>query len=240
MLSREIKNMQLIQVLLLTAVLGTVSCCAHAQVNTDRQILLLKLASNESEPVPVPASDDPIFLSYRATVPAQSPLPAQVYVRIFRGTKNYLIKTMPQFFKRGCVDYSSALLTVSAGGQLSFRGLNTEWLASNKPEHFTLVFEASDPNSPGNSMLRLSRDEDGIAVYFNSGIEIQLMPPAGFSVPVRVTSAPASSRVVHTNAPPVDLPPCHVVHVYRARILQGETHTVDVASLKLKAAPCGL
>jgi hypothetical protein len=231
--------MRLIQILLVAGFLGT-SFCAHAQADTDRQILLLKLASNESEPVSVPASDDPIFLSYRATIPAQSPLPPKVYVRIFRGTKNYLIKTMPQFFKRGCVDYSSALLTVSAGGQLSFRGLNTEWLASNKPEHFTLVFEAADPNSPGNSMLRLSRDEDGIAEYFNSGIEIQLMPPVGFSGPVRVTSAPASSRVVHTSAPPVDLPPCHVVHDYRAQILEGETHTVEVASLKLKAAPCGL
>jgi hypothetical protein len=232
--------MRSLQLILLFGILGATSLDAHAQSDAERQILLIKLASSESEPVSVPASNDPIFLSYRALVRAQSPLPGQVYVRVFRGTKKYLIKTMPQFFRRGCIDYSSALLTVSAGGQLSFRGMNTDWLASSRPEHFTLVFEAADPNSPGNSTLRLANDRAGIAEYFNSGIEIQLMPPAGFVIPLRSTSAPSASQGGQSSAPPIDLPPCHIVHDYLAGLRKSEALPTEVVSLKMREVPCGL
>ena len=232
--------MRLLWSSLLIGFLSLVELNAHAQVSLERQILLLRLASGTGEPVSVPASNDPVFLSYRTLIPTQNPLPGQVYVRVFRGTKKYLINTMPKSFKKGCVDYSAALLTVNAGGQLAFQGMNTEWLSSNRPEHFTLVFEAADPNSPGNSMLRLSNDPISIAAYFNSGIEIQLLPPDGFVMPVRVTSPPSTSTKSYTSEPPVDLPPCHVVQDYRAGSRKTEGHPVEVASMKLKEVPCGL
>jgi len=212
---------------------------ANSQAPTG-QIVVIKLDSGGvKEPISVPASPGLVQLAFHSA----QPLPPLVFVRIFRGGKAYLIKHMPQFFKEGCVNYSSSLLTADRSGFMTFRGLDTDFLSANNAESFTLVFEAHDADVLGQSLLRLSNDPKSIQDYFDSGIEISLKPPLGFVHPATVVSLPKPPHAGGHAAPPVVLPPCHTVTPYQATVHETTLRKpndplLEVATLRLQEVPC--
>lgn len=216
---------------------------AWGQDAGERRVLLLHLSITDpllpGQPPMVTASDDLVHWEYKALRDDEKPLPNSIFVRVFHGSKDWLIQQMPKFIKQGCVDYSPALLNVSTKGfKLSFWGLNTQWLSGDSPEVLTLVFESADTG--GRSSLRLSPDKESITNYFNSGIEIKLAPPAGFKH-VQVISGPAAAKSVSVPAAEVALPPCHTVQNYRNALVEVNTASpLLAASIVMKEVPCGM
>jgi hypothetical protein len=127
---------------------------------------------------PTRLAASPLLVSYNGGLPGVD----QIYVRVFRGSKDYLMHAVPRMTAaKDCALYTGTqLYPVSReGGVLRMDGL-AEFFALQTGAYeqtFTLVFESGYGNVSDGELM-LSKTDKGVSTYFAHAIEWTLNAPS--------------------------------------------------------------
>ena len=134
----------------------------------DNRIAVLEVPLDELSPKQQ-LLGEPILLKLREDARA----PRDFHVRLFRGTKNQLLKWPAD--RDGCIEFSTIVLRATVNGSVHLRSLDDRgWLSNHgrDAENYTLVFESGQEVSE--SKIRIHRSQ--IQAYFSVAFSMTLVP----------------------------------------------------------------